>query len=106
MRAATSRSERALWIVARLRGRRLRRRVVCDFAKVMIDAELELELEEDNDEVDIQALAQREMACSTPAEIAPNRPPKTEPPELEDEDGLDDADDREGDLGGSGGGPR
>lgn len=83
----------------------MRRRVVCDFAKVMIDAELELELEEEREEEDIHALAQREIACSTPAEIAPSRPPKTEPPELDEEDVSVDGD-GEGDLGCSGGGPR
>ncbi len=73
--------------------------------RVMTDAELELE--EDREEVDVHALAQREMACSTPAEIAPNRPPKTEPLELEeDEEEVFEDSTGEGDLSGDGRRPR
>lgn len=108
MRAATSRSERALWRVAMLRGRRLRSRVVCDFDCVVTEAELD---EEERLEVDIHARAHREIACSTPAEMAPRRPPNTDTVELEleDEDEGDDDGTGDGDLGGrgvGGGGPR
>lgn len=70
----------------------------------MTDAELELE--EDREDVDVHALAQREIACSTPAEIAPSRPPKTEPLELEEDEDVFEDDDGEGDLGGDGRRPR
>ena len=83
-----------------LRGRLFRRRAVCDLDKVITEAE---DVDEDDDErleLDVHARAQREIACSTPAEIAPNRPPKTLELELEDEDEEEDMED--GDLGGPG----
>ena len=88
-----------------LRGRRLRLRVVCDFdCEATEDEDAE---EDDRLELDIHARAHREIAFSTPAEIAPRRPPNTDRLELELEDDEDDEDGMgEGDLGGVGGVPR
>ena len=58
----------------------------------MGDAREAEDVDEDEDErleLDVHARAQREIACSTPAEIAPNRPPNTLELELEDEDEED-----------------
>lgn len=69
MRAATSRSDLALWRSATLE-RLLRLREILDLARVktelLEDDEDEVEEEEDvREEVDAHALAQWEMACST-----------------------------------------
>lgn len=72
---------------------------------VTMDSAEDVEDEEDIDEDDAHARAQREMACSTPAEMAPSRPRKTDEAELEDE--LEETvDSGRGVLGGDGGSPR
>ena len=86
MRAATSSSDRAFCIVvAMLRGRRLRLRGAWDLPRLMDADELEEVDEEDEDILDEErhARAHRDIACSTPAEIAPRRRPKTDAFELE-----------------------
>ena len=83
----------------------MRLRVICDFDWDATDTEDDEE--DDRVELDIHARAHREIAFSTPADIAPRRPPKTDRLELEleevedEEDGIGD-----GDLGGVGGVPR
>ena len=92
-----------------LRGRLFRRRVVWDLDCVMTEAELEEEDDaEERVELDIHARAHREIACSTPAEIAPRRPPNTDALELELEEEDEEEGTGDGDLGGPGvgGGPR
>lgn len=63
------------------------------------------EADVDSDEDDAHARAQVAMACSTTAEIAPRRPPKTE--EADDEDEVDEETDvSDGDRGGATCSPR
>ena len=97
MRAAIWRSERWLCSSATL-DLRLRARVARDRVTVLTEADEEDDVSDERDEVEAQARAQVEMACSTTAEIAPRRPPKTEDAEDdEDEDELEEL--TEGDLG-------
>ena len=68
---------------------------------VIIEAPEEV-VDDDIEEDEAHARAQREMACSTPAEMAPKRPRKTDEAELDEES----VDSGLGDLGGEGGSPR
>ena len=74
---------------------RLRARVARDLVTVLNEADEEDDVSEDKVEVEAQARAQVAMACSTTAEIAPRRPPKTD--DAEEDEELEELTD--GDLG-------
>ena len=65
--------------------------MVCDFDWDATDTEDDEE--DDRVELDIHARAHREIAFSTPADIAPRRPPKTDRLELELEEVEDEEED-------------
>ena len=107
MRAATSRSDLALWTSARL-DLRLRRRERYDLVVVIMEEAVVVDEVVDSESVESRPRAQRAIACSTRVEIAPSLPPNTEPElelELEEEDELEDIESGLGDEG-DGGSPR
>ena len=57
-----------------------------DLVTVLTEAYEEEDVSDEREDVDAQALAQVAMACSTTAEIAPRRPPKTEDVDEEDDE--------------------
>lgn len=97
IRAAISRSERALCMSAMLRALRLR--AVWDLVIVKAELVVVEEDDESSEDEDAQARAHLAIACSTPAEIAPRRPPKTDELEDDEDDEMESTEASEAGLG-------